>query len=272
MTPIILDRGARARVNITSSGLEPRLGRRPVRPAAIARQEMRRGTTFEADLVAQLSVLRRYARKLTHDGERALDLVQDTCERALRFRHLFREGTNLQAWVLTIMRHHFLDMAKRGRDAMASGKGVPLEELSEWPYSDPRAEQICFVKEALGLASQRFLAHLGGRDPEGVCSSLWDSQGDGGHSPAPRPVLHAARLWSLMEDGLGGAAGAQPRSDLEHEQFHRGQRLKSVSPWPRATGTPGSHWRRRRLPARNAGRRSIPARPRGRLPGRQRAE
>ena len=47
---------------------------------------------FEADLVAQLSVLRRYAHKLTHDRERALDLVQDTCERALRFRYFFREG------------------------------------------------------------------------------------------------------------------------------------------------------------------------------------
>jgi RNA polymerase sigma-70 factor, ECF subfamily len=154
MTLIILARGRRAQISITSSGLEPRLRRRPLQPAAIARQEMRRGTTFEADLVAQLSVLRRYAHKLTHDRERALDLVQDTCERALRFRHLFREGTNLRAWVLTIMRHHFLDMAKRGRDAMASGKGVPLEELSEWPYSDPRAEQICFVKEALGLAGE----------------------------------------------------------------------------------------------------------------------
>ena len=52
--------------------------------------------------MAQLSVLRRYAHKLTHDRERALDLVQDTCERALRFRYFFREGTNLRAWVLTI--------------------------------------------------------------------------------------------------------------------------------------------------------------------------
>ena len=108
--------------------------------------------TFEADLVALLPVLRGYARKLTHDRERALDLVQDTCERALRFRHLFREGTSLRAWVLTVMRHHFLDLAKRRRDAMASNKRVPLEELPEWAYSDPRAEEICFAKEALGLA------------------------------------------------------------------------------------------------------------------------
>jgi DNA-directed RNA polymerase specialized sigma24 family protein len=57
--------------------------------------------------VAQLPVLRRYAHKLTRNREQALDLVQDTCERALRFRRLFRDGTCLRAWVL------FLDMAKR---------------------------------------------------------------------------------------------------------------------------------------------------------------
>ena len=80
-----------------------------------------------------------------------MDLVQDTCERALRSRHLFHEGTSRRAWLLTIMRHHFLDTLKR-KDAMVSGHRVPLEELSEWAQSDARAEQICFVKEALGLA------------------------------------------------------------------------------------------------------------------------
>jgi RNA polymerase sigma-70 factor (ECF subfamily) len=155
VTPIILDRCRRNEINITSSRFEPRLRSRPLQPAAIVWQEMPRGTTFEADLVAQLPVLRRFAHRFTHDRERALDLVQDTCERALRFRHLFREGTSLRGWVLTIMRHRFLDTAKKTKDAMVSGKCVPLEELSEAAYSDARAEQICFVKEALGLAGER---------------------------------------------------------------------------------------------------------------------
>ena len=147
MTPIILARGRRPQISITSSGLEPRLRKRPLQPAAIARQEVPRGTTFEADLVAQLSVLRRYAHKLTHDRERALDLVQDACERALRFRHLFREGTNLRAWALTIMRHHFLDMAKRGRDAMAASHSNANRH--SWPRSAPSV--IC-----LSAGTRRF--------------------------------------------------------------------------------------------------------------------
>lgn len=35
---------------------------------------------------------------------------------------------------------------------MVSGHRVPLEESLEWAQSDARSEQICFVKEALGLA------------------------------------------------------------------------------------------------------------------------
>lgn len=107
---------------------------------------------FEDDLVAQLEVIRRYAHKLTCDHDEAKDLVQETCERALRFRHLFHEGTNLRAWLLTIMHHQFLDRAKQRRDAMAS---PVLDELSEGiAHSAPRAEQICFVKEVMGIAKE----------------------------------------------------------------------------------------------------------------------
>jgi DNA-directed RNA polymerase specialized sigma24 family protein len=49
--------------------------------------------------------------------------------------------------------HHFLDVLKR-KDAMVSGHRVPLEESSEWAQSDARAEQICFVNEALRLAAE----------------------------------------------------------------------------------------------------------------------
>jgi DNA-directed RNA polymerase specialized sigma24 family protein len=60
----------------------------------------------------------------------------------------------MRAWVQTIMRHRFFDMAKRTRDAMAGGRSVPLEELSKSVYSTARAEQICFAKEVLQLAAE----------------------------------------------------------------------------------------------------------------------
>jgi RNA polymerase sigma-70 factor, ECF subfamily len=218
MTPLVLSSRRRAELNITSFRLEPRLRSRPLEPAPIARQP---GSTFEADLVAQLPVLRCYARKLTHDRERALDLVQDTCERALRFRHLFREGTSLRAWLLTVMRHHFLDIAKRTRDAMVSGKGVPLAELSEAAYSDARAEQICFVKEALALAGKGLSEEQASAfSPTLAGATLKECAApDGVPKKTMATRLHRAR--SVMRRACAaqlrrGLCGAQRRSQLEH--------------------------------------------------------
>ncbi len=47
--------------------------------------------------------LRRYARALLHDRTQADDLVQDTLERALNKFTLFRRGTDLRAWLFTVM-------------------------------------------------------------------------------------------------------------------------------------------------------------------------
>lgn len=68
-------------------------------------------STFDADLVALLPRLRKFAQKLTAQSTIEVDdLIQDTVERALRKRHLFdpAEG-RLFAWSCTIMRNLFLN-------------------------------------------------------------------------------------------------------------------------------------------------------------------
>jgi RNA polymerase sigma-70 factor (ECF subfamily) len=55
------------------------------------------------DLVAALPRLRRYARVLTGDANRADDLVQDTLARAWEKRSLWQAGSDLRAWLFTIM-------------------------------------------------------------------------------------------------------------------------------------------------------------------------
>jgi RNA polymerase sigma-70 factor, ECF subfamily len=52
------------------------------------------GVSFEADLIAWLPQLRRYARALTGDAARADDLVQETAERALARWKVFRPNSN----------------------------------------------------------------------------------------------------------------------------------------------------------------------------------
>jgi RNA polymerase sigma-70 factor (ECF subfamily) len=63
----------------------------------------------QPDLVAALPRLRRYARVLTGDPTRADDLVQDTLARAWTRRQLWKAGSNLRAWLFTIMHNVFVN-------------------------------------------------------------------------------------------------------------------------------------------------------------------
>src|SRR5437016_13118120 len=54
-------------------------------------------------LVELIPRLRRYARALVGDRASADDLVQDTLERAWAKLHLYRRGTDLRAWLFTVM-------------------------------------------------------------------------------------------------------------------------------------------------------------------------
>jgi RNA polymerase sigma-70 factor, ECF subfamily len=70
-----------------------------------------------ADLVAALPRLRRYARVLTGDSHRADDLLQDTLSRAWEKRALWRAGSDLRAWLFTIMHNvHVNQFAIRRRE------------------------------------------------------------------------------------------------------------------------------------------------------------
>lgn len=53
--------------------------------------------------------LRRYARALTGERSRADDLVQDTLERAWTRFHLWQRGSNLRAWLFTVMHNVFIN-------------------------------------------------------------------------------------------------------------------------------------------------------------------
>jgi len=70
-------------------------------------------TEFARLLEAQLPRLRRYARALTRDPSRADDLVQDTRVRALDKQHLYQDGTNLRAWLFTLMHNQHVNNARR---------------------------------------------------------------------------------------------------------------------------------------------------------------
>jgi RNA polymerase sigma-70 factor, ECF subfamily len=82
---------------------------------------------FHSRLEEQIPRLRRYARSLTRDVNRADDLVQDTLVRALAKQHLWQVGTNLRAWLFTLMHNqHVNDVRRSNRE----GGNIDVDDMA----------------------------------------------------------------------------------------------------------------------------------------------
>ena len=84
-------------------------------------------TEFRARIEEEIPRLRRYARALTRNGSRCDDLIQDTLVRALAKEHLWEPGTNMRAWLFTIMHNQNVNSV---RTAMRENMTVDIEEQS----------------------------------------------------------------------------------------------------------------------------------------------
>jgi RNA polymerase sigma-70 factor (ECF subfamily) len=105
-----------------------------------------------AEIEALIPRLRRFARALTGGRDAADDLVQDTLERAWAKRELWQAGTNLRAWLFTVMHGVFVNGTRRRRpseslDALDGDAGQRADGSAS-------AETATAVRE-LGEALQR---------------------------------------------------------------------------------------------------------------------
>lgn len=64
---------------------------------------------FNNLLIAEISSLRKFARKFSSDYQEINDLVQDTLIKALRFWQKFRTGTSMKAWLFVIMKNNYIN-------------------------------------------------------------------------------------------------------------------------------------------------------------------
>jgi RNA polymerase sigma-70 factor, ECF subfamily len=82
---------------------------------------------FAQLLETEIPRLRRYARALTHDTSRADDLVQSCLLRAVVKRHLWQAGTDLRAWLFTMLHNQNVnDVRRRVREGVA----VPVDDVA----------------------------------------------------------------------------------------------------------------------------------------------
>jgi len=64
---------------------------------------------LEKELAEHVNQLRSFAYKFTRDEFETDDLIQDTMLKAVRYADHFKEGTNIRAWLFTIMRNTFIN-------------------------------------------------------------------------------------------------------------------------------------------------------------------
>lgn len=93
------------------------------------------------EIEAEIPRLRRYARALTRDAAAADDLVQDCLTRALGKLHLWQRGTDLRAWLFTILHNQYVNYVRRSvREGAAVGLSDTEPQLTRAPHQGHRLE------------------------------------------------------------------------------------------------------------------------------------
>lgn len=95
-----------------------------------------------ADRIAgEIPRLRRYARALLRSETEADDLVQECVLRGLAKQHLWQEGTDLRAWLFTILHNQFVNNVRR---AAREGTSIEISDLDgdtpEFPSQEKHLE------------------------------------------------------------------------------------------------------------------------------------
>ena len=141
---------------------------------------------FGTELEVQIASLRRYARALLRDKNDADDLVQESLARALSRADRFKPGTNLRAWLFTIMHNvHVADAAGRTIFNLATPPG-----FDSYPhaFSEPGVYRVsCDIHPSMkafivtASTPHRSVADAGGRfeingvPPGSYQASVWSA-------------------------------------------------------------------------------------------------
>ncbi|WP_294620876.1 RNA polymerase sigma factor [uncultured Roseovarius sp.] len=88
------------------------------------------------ELVEHLPAMRAFAMSLTHNSATADDLVQDAVVKAWSNFDKFTPGTNLRAWLFTILRNTYYSLYRKRRREVADPDGTMAGQLSEKPEHD----------------------------------------------------------------------------------------------------------------------------------------
>jgi RNA polymerase sigma-70 factor (ECF subfamily) len=107
-------------------------------------------SSWRDDVIALIPALRAFAWSLSHNASDADDLVQDTLIKAWTNRDKFEDGTNLRAWLFTILRNTYYTNVVRRRREVRDEDGVHAATLTS-----PASQDWSVAMTALEAALKR---------------------------------------------------------------------------------------------------------------------
>jgi RNA polymerase sigma-70 factor (ECF subfamily) len=114
--------------------------------------------TFREDLLGLVPALRGFAFSLAGDASRADDLVQETMVKAWSNRQRFVPGTNMSAWLFTILRNQFYSEIRKAKREVEDADGAHAARLTALPDQEGVVnlrrlrERLDLIPEAQRLA------------------------------------------------------------------------------------------------------------------------
>jgi RNA polymerase sigma-70 factor (ECF subfamily) len=106
-------------------------------------------------IVENIPSLRAFARALANDRDRADDLVQETVVKALSNLDRFQAGTNIRAWLFTILRNSFFSELRKQRREIADVDGKYAAQLTMRPTQIDTVEFRDFRRALLKLPTEQ---------------------------------------------------------------------------------------------------------------------
>lgn len=97
------------------------------------------------ELVQHLGAMRAFAVSLTRNPATADDLVQETLVKAWAHMDRFRTGSNMRAWLFTILRNSYYSMRRKHRREVEDAEGALAGALAQKPEHDGRLQMREFV-------------------------------------------------------------------------------------------------------------------------------
>ena len=128
-----------------------------------------RSPSFDAEALDHLGALRTLSRRLVQDRSEADDLVQDAYLHAFRSSHRFRPGTNLRAWLRTILTNLVKNHRRDRSRSRIRANEAEVARAADARASDQSSPEQLLLNDSSGSHLQRALEAM----PKALRDAVW---------------------------------------------------------------------------------------------------